>query len=77
MAQYYKTQGLIDVAAHPTLDRSVPPIAISSFDFQDPYTPMAANLSQVTRATRPALRCVLVCAHKTLHKRQVHFQSLD
>ena len=31
----------IDVAAHPTLDASVPPVAISSFDFQDPYTPMS------------------------------------
>ena len=25
----------------------------------------------------PGFRCVLVCAHEILHKRQVHFQSLD
>jgi hypothetical protein len=30
----------LDVAAHPTLDPNVPDVAISSFDFQDPYTAM-------------------------------------
>ena len=30
----------MDVAAHGVLDRSVPDIAISSFDFQDPYVLM-------------------------------------
>ena len=40
----------IDVAAHPVLDRSVPPIAISSFDFQpDPYVAMATAEAQADR----------------------------
>jgi hypothetical protein len=56
--QYYQAQGQIDVAEHPTLDRSVPPIAISSFDFQNPYEPMSRNDSQSNRlAYYAAVRC--------------------
>lgn len=38
--QYYNKDQSIDVAAHGVLDQSVPDIAISSFDFQNPYTVM-------------------------------------
>ena len=39
----------VDVAKHRTLDSSVPNIAISSFDFQDPYTEMANATAQSNR----------------------------
>ena len=46
--QFYNnvSSSKVDVAEHPTLDPSVPPIAISSFDFQNPYEPMARDSAE-------------------------------
>lgn len=46
---FYPNVSEIDVAKHGVLDKSVPPIAISSFDFQDPYKEMAKLEAQKNR----------------------------
>ena len=48
-SRYYNKDQDVDVALHGVLDKSVPDIAISSFDFQDPYTLMSKELAMSNR----------------------------
>lgn len=47
--RYYNKDQSVDVALHGILDKSVPDIAISSFDFQDPYILMNKESSMSNR----------------------------
>ena len=46
---YYRKDQTVDVALHGILDKSVPDIAISSFDFQDPYILMSKESAMSNR----------------------------
>lgn len=46
--QYYELN-TTDTALHNVLDKSVPPIAVSSFDFQNPYAPMDPAAAESNR----------------------------